>query len=431
MSRGLPHLRWILALLLCAGACSDAPAPRGRVLLLGIDGASLRIVGPLMEQGRLPRLERIASRGVSGPLRSFPPLLSPRVWTSVATGKAPARHGIRGWVTRVDDHTLRLYTGRDRKVHALWNIASDAGLEVGVVNWLMTYPPERIRGVMVSDHAQPGAARGQRNLGEMFARHRAGMTLAKADPAGGPVCFPEEWSAKVSALVGERQPWSPELSQDEERNLRWVSETNLAYDREIVEIAKAVDAEIHPDVLMVLLQGIDRVSHVLWASVEPDDLYPPRQRLTPSQKQAWSSALFRYYEQTDVLIGELVDRFDEDDLVLVLSDHGFEAVVGQVGTGGHESPKARDGVLFARGAGIPAGGSTGGTTVNDITPTILAWLGLPVAADMDGHPAEFLGFAAPASVATYDTTPIERVTTAPSGAEQDIIEKLRSLGYVD
>ena len=69
--------------------------------------------------------------------------------------------------------------------------------------------------------------------------------------------------------------------------------------------------------------------------------------------------------------------------------------------------------------------------MNDVTPTILAWLGLPVATDMDGKVPSFLVGGAAGEVASYDTRPVERTTAAPSGAEQAIVEQLRSLGYLE
>jgi predicted AlkP superfamily phosphohydrolase/phosphomutase len=426
-------VRWLVAMCVLVTSCGESSAPRGRVLLLGIDGATLRLAGPLLDQGRLPHLRGIAEKGVSGPLRSFRPLLSPRIWTSVATGKAPARHGIRGWVTEDERGTVRLYNGLDRKAHALWNIASDAGLEVAVVNWLVTHPPERIRGVMVSDHALPGQAQGRRNLGDMFAKQRFGESLdAGSLERAGPVSFPAAWDTRVAELVGDQEPWSEDLLQDDARFLEWVVGKNLTRDREIVKIALAIDSELHPDLLMVLLQGIDRVSHVLWSAVEPPELYPEELRPSPERRKSWAGALDGYYEQTDALIGELAAGFGPDDLVVVLSDHGFEAVPSHAfSTGGHDSPAAQDGVLFARGPDVPAAAPAGAVTVNDITPTILAWLGMPVAADMDGRPAAFLSVAPQDPIATYDTTPIERPTDARSGAEVEILEELRSLGYVE
>ena len=66
----------------------------------------------------------------------------------------------------------------------------------------------------------------------------------------------------------------------------------------------------------------------------------------------------------------------------------------------------------------------------DVTPTILAWLRLPVAADMDGAPAGFARSEAVGRIATYDTRPIERLASGASGVEEDIKDELRALGYI-
>ncbi len=73
----------------------------------------------------------------------------------------------------------------------------------------------------------------------------------------------------------------------------------------------------------------------------------------------------------------------------------------------------------------------GRVTVYDVTPTILTWLGLPLARDMDGRSAPFLDLPAREPVATYDTTPIERIGAQDSAAEGAILERLRALGYIE
>lgn len=73
-------------------------------------------------------------------------------------------------------------------------------------------------------------------------------------------------------------------------------------------------------------------------------------------------------------------------------------------------------MLFARGRGIEGGGAAGQVAVEDVTPTVLAWLGLPVGEDMDGRVAGFLAAPDLAQIPTHDTMPVER---------------LRDLGYLD
>jgi predicted AlkP superfamily phosphohydrolase/phosphomutase len=396
------------------------------VLLLGIDGATMRVAGPLMKEGRLPNLAKIAREGVSGPLRSVRPLLSPRIWNSIATGKSADKHGIHAFALEDEQGVQRLYLSADRKAHALWNIASDAGLTVGVVNWWNTYPPERIRGVMISDHLLAREIDGRRNV-------------SGAIPApSAPVVFPEAWQARLSALLeGGHLPVPFEDPFLGNRELpEWIDPAVLSRrfreDGALVRFALEVEAASDPDLLMVLLPGIDRVSHFLWGNVELPELYPERLRPSPSPREAGAAALKRYYEYTDALVGAVVERFAPDDLVMIVSDHGFEAGVRLAFlTGEHKSEKAIDGVIFARGRGIPAGRTAGAMTVYDVTPTILAWLGLPVAMDMDGGVAGFVQEATEERIPSYDTGPVERISTAPSGADEVLIEQLRALGYIE
>ena len=131
-------------------------------------------------------------------------------------------------------------------------------------------------------------------------------------------------------------------------------------------------------------------------------------------------------------MGLLLEQAGPDDLALVVSDHGFEAGVAGYGTsGGHESEGARYGILFARGRGIPAGSEPGPIGVADIEPTVAAWLGLDLAENLAGKPAPWVDASRSKHVATYETKPIERMPGRRSGVEDALIEKLRSLGYVE
>jgi predicted AlkP superfamily phosphohydrolase/phosphomutase len=416
----------LAALLACAAGCGDPPPP-GRVLLVGIDGATLRVAGPMLREGRLPHLAVLARDGFHGPLHAHRPLDSPRIWTSIATGKMPRKHGILGFARNAPDGTPHLYNGADRRTHAIWNIASREGLTVAVVNWWNTYPPERINGFVASDHLLPMEVEGRENL--------TGAEVAE----GRPIVFPPEWMPRVKRILEDRTPLTdvPDpFLEDPDAFAPWVRPQRLTprywNDNAVTRVALEAEREIRPDLMLVFLAGIDRVSHILWAGMEPPSVYPEGMRMTPSQKEAAARALRDYYAYTDALIGRLLERYGPDDLVMVVSDHGFEAGRGLMFLSGvHESPRAQDGVIFTRGPGIRHPATPTRVSVNDVTPTILTWLGLPVGRDMDGSAAAFLEAPQPRYVATWDTEPIERLADAPSGAEQEIIEELEALGYLD
>jgi arylsulfatase A-like enzyme len=117
--------------------------------------------------------------------------------------------------------------------------------------------------------------------------------------------------------------------------------------------------------------------------------------------------------------------------VLVVSDHGFEAVGKGRLTGGHNSDESLNGVIFARGRRVLPGPIGETLRIVDVTPTILAWLGLPVAKDMDGRPAAFLDIEPGETIATWDTVEVERAARGSSGSDEVILDQLKALGYVE
>ena len=141
-----------LALVCLASGCGSSSSS-GRVIVLGLDGVDPQVVDLLLSEGKLPNFARLRQGGAYGPLESAKPLLSPIVWTTIATGKTPLEHGISHFVAVNDKTGEQLpVTSQMRRVKAAWNILSEAGREVAVVGWWATGPAETVRGAIVSDH---------------------------------------------------------------------------------------------------------------------------------------------------------------------------------------------------------------------------------------------------------------------------------------
>jgi hypothetical protein len=428
-------MRMLLLPLLLLAACSPAapePAP-GRVLVIGLDGATMQLARLMMKSGRLPNLSRLAREGSAGQLTSDYPLLSPRVWTTIATGKTPDKHGIEDWVYRDEQGHAHVYESLDRRGAALWNIASDAGLRVATVNWLMTYPPEVLNGVVVTDHALPREGDRRRSFGNRMAQAKFKRDLDSEGTKDSPVIFPLEWHDRLWPAVSTPAPFGEPDPCEPDESLKGVAIVpELAFfcsvDQRAAKIAMQLQQELDPDLLMVLLNGVDRISHSLWGTLRPETAAG----LDEEKRQAGVRFLTNYYELADQLVGRLLEHYGPNDLVLVVSDHGFEWKPGKgihPWGGTHESEKALHGIIFARGPGVPEGRTTPEISINDITPTILAWLGLPVAADMDGKPASFVQREIH-EVASYDSIAIERIGETGSEAEPEILRQLEALGYI-
>ena len=126
------------------------------VLVIGLDGVPLDLVYSLADQGALPNLQALITRGVVSPLRSTMPPTSGPAWSSFITGKRPGKTGVYDFLYRhPDNYTFYPHSARSRTGHSLWSILSDAGRRVGVLNVPMSYPVEAVNGALISGWMTP------------------------------------------------------------------------------------------------------------------------------------------------------------------------------------------------------------------------------------------------------------------------------------
>jgi predicted AlkP superfamily phosphohydrolase/phosphomutase len=132
-----------------------------RVLAVGLDGATFKVLDRMFEEGITPFLAKVAMEGAFGELDAFLPTLSPMEWACFYTGKNPGKIGIFGF-TYIPDfrggHPGAIADRTKIKEPSLWGILSGVGLSVGVVNIPLTYPPERIHGFFISGLLTPEGA---------------------------------------------------------------------------------------------------------------------------------------------------------------------------------------------------------------------------------------------------------------------------------
>ena len=353
-----------------------APAAGRPVYLIGLDGASWNVMGPLMEQGRLPNLSRLAAMGSSGTLLSSHPMLSPALWTTIATGVPREEHGIT-------DFTVgrRRLTSKDRRAPAIWEILSASSRTVCLVGYMKTWPAEPVNGVMVSDLLFNKGARPQLTF--------PADALRGLDPL-------QAWDEDSPQSVRRLRrfipfDWDPdyELAEDTaayrrgllvDRRLSWVYMRDESY----VRLAERLLARRKPDFFAIHLWGIDFVSHGFWKYMEP-----AAPGVAESERGDFSAVIPRYYEYVDELVGRLLALAGDDADVLVVSDHGFEAWTApqdvpestSILSGNH----AIEGVLLAAGPDIQRGATVKGASQLDLAPTMLYLLDAPIARTLKGR----------------------------------------------
>lgn len=131
-----------------------------RILVIALAEATMDLIIPWAEAGLLPTFKSLMSEGISGPLRSQIPLITPQIWGSIVTGKNPGYHGLFDFWQRGDDGKFKEINGSQIKEKPIWQILSENGHPCGIVNVPFTYPPQKINGFMISGGEDaPGAHR--------------------------------------------------------------------------------------------------------------------------------------------------------------------------------------------------------------------------------------------------------------------------------
>jgi len=437
--RGTPARAALLILpILMTIGCGGAPQGSGRVLVLGLDGADPGAIDLLMSEGKLPNFARLRQEGAYGRMAGSKPLISPVIWTTIATGKTPDQHRIGHFVAvnQITGEELPV-TSRMRKVKAVWNILSDAGRKVAVVGWWATWPAETVRGAIVSDHLCYHFLLQERPAG--------------ADSTTG-VTYPPELRARLSPLV--TRPGDLTLEQiapfmkisaeelarpftfnDDVSHFKWALATARTYSR----IGLDLWEKERPDLLMVYIEGTDSASHLFGHLFRAQGLSGELAR----QQEKFGMAVEQMYLYADRLVGEFMAAMDRDTTLIVLSDHGF-----RLGELQDDPSKTRDmrrvselyhdahGILYLYGNRIRGGGRPRDPTTLDVAPTLLALAGAASARDMAGRVLqEVLEIEAPGAVPTYETGNAQDGAMpdqeASSSVDPEILEKLRSLGYLE
>jgi hypothetical protein len=387
-----------------ADAADFAVIPTGlRVRVLGIDGLEAKMAAQLMERREMPHLAALSAAGAHGRLAAEPEQVPAIVWTTIATGRGPEAHGIVSTGSRrlagmsrpvsVADGRLAssLATATDllritrpqpptsvlRGVKAFWNVASEKGLRVGVVNWWATWPADRVNGYVVSDRA-----------------------FFKLDKGGAPdrEVHPVEAFGALKALV-------PGDDEDRARRL----------DRFHAAAALRMRTEAAPDVEAVYLQGLDVLTVQQLGGADAADL---------AGLDAKLEAVRDHYRFVDGLIGLAAEGRDPEDVLVVVGDPGRLA---------RRAGGTAEGLLVLNGGPV-ARLELGTVSERDVAPTVLRLAGLPVSDELDGRAleqalAEDFRRAHPLrTVAAYGRRATDR--SAESAFDRDMLEELRSLGYI-
>jgi predicted AlkP superfamily phosphohydrolase/phosphomutase/Flp pilus assembly protein TadD len=428
----------VAAALLATGLAACARGTdQGKLIVLGIDGLDPNAIDLLMSEGRMPNFAKLRQQGAYGKLLSSRPILSPIIWTTIATGKPPAEHKI-GHFVAVNEKTGEQIpvTSQMRGVKALWNIVSDAGKTVDVVGWWATWPAEAVNGTIVSDHTcyhflfDEGVSGARDITGVIYPPERESDILSRVIRPGDLSFETVRKYADVSVEHFAR----PFSFDDDLGHFKWALATAQSYRGIGLHLLEGD----HPDALLVYIEGVDSSSHLFGHLFRNEGLSGE----LAEQHRAFGDTVERMYEYADSIVGDYLAALDDDTTLVVLSDHGFQ--LGQL----HDDPsKTRDmrrvsekyhrieGILYMYGRGVKQHARIEQATLVDVLPTLLTFLGIAPASDMPGRVLdEALTFTPDKlRVATFETGTARHDTIAKENAPVDpaILEHLEALGYLE
>ena len=258
-----------------------------RVVFIGLDGTPYTFMQRLIAEGRAPNAARLAEQGSLLRMDSMWPWVSSVAWSTMMTGVNPAKHNIFGFIDR-DPATYKQFipTARNMKAKTLWEVLSEAGKRVIVINVPVTYPPRQVNGILVSGFLSPN--------------------LDKA-------VYPASYTPTLKSLgyIVDADPWKARESKD-----LALEEVNAALEARIRTLFYLLENE-EWDYLHVHVMETDRLHHFLWQQMEEG--HP-----------TYAPAFYDFYRRIDEMLGELAAKLDDHTTLMWMADHGFCTIKKEV-----------------------------------------------------------------------------------------------------
>ena len=395
-----------------------------RLRVIAIDGFDARIFEELSTSGRLPALTatvlgtraRLEQReGDAGD--------PARVWTTIATGQPPDVHGVQGLETRrvagmqgsvaiagpsplgrairgatdlVRLTRPAIASGSERRARTFWEVAAEAGLRTSVVNWWATWPAPAGEGIVLSDRA-------------ILRLERGGPLDAELAPDSLYEPLRQRWP-EIKARATTRAAGALDATGDD------ATQAVLRRSAELDAIQLALLSEVTTpgtDLSVVYLPGLDIAQYSLLSGDQAG--------LAASTLAARLEAVKAYYDALDRLLSPFLTPATGELIFLVTQP-------GRVG----ENGAAR---LSARGAAVRAH-DVSASAATAVAPTVLYALGIPIGRDLPSAPLleifdpQFTARYPVRQVATYGRPSTAALSRTGQPLDQEMIDRLRSLGYV-
>lgn len=352
------------------------PAGSLRLLLIGIQAASMDTILPLVSSRELPTFEMLLKEGASSRLDTLRPCRSRVAWATVMAGMLPWSTGIKddiayrlpgswwlgalprsiglGSLTGIGYVQRRPWSSSEARFSLFPDLIRASGTDLELVGWNDLFGEES--GSIAVDPRDPRVA-----------AHMARM-LTSGSSSGAPA------SGILEAVLRDA-----------------IASDVAVHARAMESLREPGGGE--PRVLASRFSGLGPVSEHFLRYHLPDEFGD----VTPEERTAYGRVLPMYYKFLDELLGEQIKAAGPAAYVMVMSPHGVEPVSWweRFPASLYSRPeppqgwsgswlRGPDGILLLQGEGVSPGTKLDEAGLIDVLPTCLYMLGLPIRRDMPG-----------------------------------------------
>jgi predicted AlkP superfamily phosphohydrolase/phosphomutase len=266
-----------------------------RLVIIGLDCLTPQLLFDAYRDD-MPTVARFLEQALYGPLESTIPAITVPAWSVMLSGHDPGELGCYGFRNRADHSYAGMVTANSTAITMprLWDHVAAAGGRSITLGVPQTYPPGRIDGLVVSCFLAPDE---------------------KSD-----YTWPATLKGRIDAAAGEGG-YLIDVRQFRTDDKPWLRNAVFELSRKQFAVARMLLREEEWDCFIMVAMAPDRLHHGFWRFMDP--AHPPHD---PAHAQ--SSTIRDYYRELDRELASLLALLRDDDVVLLVSDHGAKALQG-------------------------------------------------------------------------------------------------------
>jgi len=260
-----------------------------KVIVIGIDGGTWNIINKLIKNDKLSFFRKLIENGTHGRLETLIPPNTYLGWKGYSTGKNPGKFDVYGWrAIDLKKEKMSFVDSNSYKSLEIWDYLTKKNKSSIVINMPTTYPPKKIKGVMIS--YTMGA---EKNY-----------------------TYPREIESILKKIKYKVNTECTYL-EDKDRTIQQC----IDLIKKRFQATKFLLNYSIPDFLHLTIFYIDHIQHYYWKYMEKND---PK----------YGTAIYDIYELIDSELERFLCEFStKDTYVVLISDHGFNGLKAKFNLG--------------------------------------------------------------------------------------------------